>query len=39
MWNQIDWDSVIVALGDTLFMSFIALIVAIILGLLLGILL
>lgn len=39
MGNQIDWESIIVAFQDTLFMSFISLIAAILLGLLLGILL
>ena len=39
MGNQIDWESIMIALGDTLFMSFTSLIAAIVLGLLLGILL
>ena len=39
MGNQIDWENIMIALGDTLFMSFVSLIAAIVLGLLLGILL
>ncbi|MFQ9923250.1 MAG: methionine ABC transporter permease [Beduini sp.] len=39
MGNQIDWESIMIALRDTLFMSFTSLIAAIVLGLLLGILL
>lgn len=39
MLNEIDWNSIIVALQDTIFMSFTSLIVAIVLGLVLGILL
>lgn len=39
MGNQIDWESIMIALRDTLFMSFTSLIAAIVLGMLLGILL
>lgn len=39
MGNQIDWESIMIAFQDTLFMSIISLIAAIVLGLFLGILL